>query len=810
MDTDAQGSQQAAPVASGSQFPTVAPPQASTSYAPPGVAQQQYPAVYPQALPSTGYAFGLPQQQQQQQMAPSMPGMPHMGMQYGPPAGIPLMSFSTMTWAPVADQQTLVAHGSNCPLCAEFLRHYAAGASEQSFRDAQTRVQTELQGRFWAHFERHTRSEGGRDRERIAELETRLQTLQAEYDSEQERLRRYREERDEVRIIRDRLEQERNEARRQLEEEQRRRQAQSTTATSSTRLTMPPNQNASHRRRDPREESPRRRNMDPLPIAGSSSAGTMSSASFSTSYSAQPSMAGPSNSFAAPYTAQPSMAGPSTSFATPYSAQPNMAGPSGSYQAMASRSPVEHPVVDFENASSDDEVDEHRIRRLAERRRYREARRNPGAQAAPGQGAPFSMSSSTAQSTCVAPGWPHHLMALPTDSDPRLTGHYYNYVPLSGNDASRLINDAHSDTGEIAHRVRDLIGQVNRRPELTGVRGLQVLQSQWRRPEGQRGVSPRGDTPPGYEHMSTSHLPRPTRAGPDWKEIKRQKRAARTEPAYNQPTLDDSVGDWQNWMSAGRGRIPVWMEREFGGRRPTEFSVAFHLLSRQLIPRDTPTAERGRWISMTSWLFSVPGLYQHLITTGQYPVASQFRPAPYPNDVGVATLFQMARWYASRGVTVLMADRYMLLARRNRNERGGREVTENPPFTDGGPNNITDVGYVPNNMALGPIDERDAPLMEMPGTIVADHPMQVEPDNVPAPTVAPTTTDAPPASTASATPTAEEAAPPPYSPTRPMEDVQGTADAASVGSRVPSPAPRSSAGSSRASSPTRIPSPASA
>ncbi|OJT04367.1 hypothetical protein TRAPUB_4923 [Trametes pubescens] len=131
MDTDAQGSQQAAPAASGSQFPMVAPPQVSTSYAPHGVAQQQYPAAYPQVLPSTG----------------------------------------------------------NCPLCAEFLRHYTAGASEQSFRDAQTRVQTELQGRFWAHFERHTRSEGGRDRECIAELETRLQTLQAEYDSEQECLR---------------------------------------------------------------------------------------------------------------------------------------------------------------------------------------------------------------------------------------------------------------------------------------------------------------------------------------------------------------------------------------------------------------------------------------------------------------------------------------------------------------------------------------------------------------------------------------------------------------------------------------------
>ncbi|OJT05302.1 hypothetical protein TRAPUB_3879 [Trametes pubescens] len=543
---------------------------------------------------------------------------------------------------------------------------------------------------------------------------------------------------------------------------------------------MPSNQSMSHRCRDLRGESPRRHIMDPLPIAGSSSTGTMSSASFSMPYSVQPSMAGPSTSFAVPYLAQPSMAGPSTLFVMPYPAQPNMAGPSASYQSLASRSPVEHPMVDFENTSSDDEVDERRAWRLAERRWYREARRNPSVQAAPGQGAPFSMSSSMAQSTCAAPGWPHHIMAPPTDSDLQLTGHYYNYVPISGNNASRLISDTHNDSGEVAHRIRDLIGQVNRRPELTGVHGLQVLQSQWRRPDR-----------------------------PYWKEIKRQKKAARTEPMYNQPMLDDSVGDWQNWMSAGRGHIPVWMEREFGSRRPTELSVAFHLLLRQLIPRDTSTAERGRWISMTSWLFSVPGLYQHLITAGQYPVASQFRPALYPNNVGAVTIFQLSRWYASRGVTVLMADRYMLLARCNRNERGGREVNDNSLFTDGGPNSIADVGDVPNNRVLGPIDDRDTPLMVLPGTIINDHVMQVKPDNTPAPPAAPFNTAAPP-STVSATPIAKDAVPPPYSPTRPMEDVQGMADVASVGSQSASPALQSSAGSSRASSPTRTHSPASA
>ncbi|EIW58964.1 uncharacterized protein TRAVEDRAFT_48099 [Trametes versicolor FP-101664 SS1] len=144
----------------------------------------------------------------------------------------------------------------------------------------------------------------------MAELETHLQTLQMEHNSEQERLRCYREEHDKAHLIQDRLEQERNKACQQLEEEQQQRQATLTTATLSTRLTMPPNQSTSHCRRDPREESPRRH-----------------------------------------------MAGPSMSFAMPYPTQLNMAGSSNPYPSTAHRSSIEHPMVDFENTSSDEEVD---------------------------------------------------------------------------------------------------------------------------------------------------------------------------------------------------------------------------------------------------------------------------------------------------------------------------------------------------------------------------------------------------------------------------------------------------------------------
>ncbi len=151
----------------------------------------------------------------------------------------------------------------------------------------------------------------------------------------------------------------------------------------------------------------------------------------------------------------------------------------------------------------------------------------------------------------------------------------------------------------------------------------------------------------------------------------------------------------------------------------------------------------------------------------------------------------------------------MLLTWCNCNECGSREVNDNTPFTDGGPNSITDIGDVPNNRVLGPIGDHDALLMVLPGIIINDHVMQLEPDNALAPTAASSNMDVP-LSTALATPITEDAVPPPYSPTRPMEDVQHTTDVASDGSWILLPAPRSTAGSSRSNSPTHINSPASA
>lgn len=210
------------------------------------------------------------------------------------------------------------------------------------------------------------------------------------------------------------------------------------------------------------------------------------------------------------------------------------------------------------------------------------------------------------------------------------------------------------------------------------------------------------------------HLPRPPlqlrpSTASEWREHRAIKKASRTGPILNQPTLDDPATTWQAWYGVDSRRIPVWMLRDNTGT-PMLISVEYNILARNLIPRDTPTNERGHWITMTNWLFAVPGLYRHIVESGPYPVGSSFRPAPYPSDVGSASIFLMASWYAARGVTFEAAQAYQALAHRSRNERAGRSLEDHSLFTDGGPNTIADVGMVPSLHELGPIAP-GAPLL---------------------------------------------------------------------------------------------------
>ncbi|KAI9069274.1 hypothetical protein FKP32DRAFT_1560055, partial [Trametes sanguinea] len=66
---------------------------------------------------------------------------------------------------------------------------------------------------------------------------------------------------------------------------------------------------------------------------------------------------------------------------------------------------------------------------------------------------------------------------------PYLANHWYNYVPMTWEDARQLVRVAQVDMGEARTRISDLLTQVNARPELSGIAGLQLLQARWCNPD---------------------------------------------------------------------------------------------------------------------------------------------------------------------------------------------------------------------------------------------------------------------------------------------------------------------------------------
>ncbi|OSC96899.1 hypothetical protein PYCCODRAFT_1378273 [Trametes coccinea BRFM310] len=386
--------------------------------------------------------------------------------------------------------------------------------------------------------------------------------------------------------------------------------------------------------------------------------------------------------------------------------------------------PNNSSIWDEEARIEYDVIDEDRIKRLIARSRDRRARRNlppPATGSRPQPGEPG------------IPGWPYHLLLPPTDSDPRQANHWYNYVPMTWAEARHLMRVAHTDMGEARARISDLLSQVNARPELSGIAGLQLLQSHWRNPDnrrdlpvivGPRPASPRAFNPPGFVPASTSHLPRPLGRPTPTRQQGRTPTtttmtaasaaavpAANTAAGRGQPTYAEPVTAWQDWFAVHQARIPTWMDREADGR-PTIASLEFHLLVRRALPARTNINDRGRWVNMSSILFGIPGLYRHIVERGQYPISTIFAMRRYTGSLERITVFHLARWYAHIGVSLEQAARLVRMARRTRNERVGRMLDDAAPF-DGEWNVIQDVGTVPTNAQLGPFS---------PGDVVAGEP----------------------------------------------------------------------------------------
>ncbi|KAI9066137.1 hypothetical protein FKP32DRAFT_1601952 [Trametes sanguinea] len=157
----------------------------------------------------------------------------------------------------------------------------------------------------------------------------------------------------------------------------------------------------------------------------------------------------------------------------------SQAGPSSEGQAGPSRS---HHPMDLSDLSSDDYDDEGNygpvnaqfIKKTQNRQAFCRARR--GEKAPPVGDLPQ-------EDVREIKGWPYELMRPPVNTNPALASHWYDFVPVTGHEATALMDEAHQDTGEARHRITDLLCQLNSRPEMAGVEGMRVLQLGWRNDE---------------------------------------------------------------------------------------------------------------------------------------------------------------------------------------------------------------------------------------------------------------------------------------------------------------------------------------
>ncbi|KAI0670218.1 hypothetical protein C8Q78DRAFT_1069880 [Trametes maxima] len=596
------------------------------------------------------YGIAVPFQNPTQVTTATTPSSSRSGVPPPMPLGMPpLMPIPGLTWAAVPHQHLLVAHQVGCAICADYLQHYQAAMGEQSFRDALTSVQTQLQMQFWAYFEEQTRSRGGGNNAQCCELEQRLEEAEKRsqdqvrlIDDLEHELHDERHKMDSVHQQMDRYRSERD----HLKDEAREREREGQLRPNQSRMVPPMHPDfpeSQYRplvrsRRPEQEASPRR---------------------------PQSSRSGPSSSV-----------GPSCPHNYDEGFRPMTGPPSSSSRPTEGSS--QRPLVeftDFEDLSGEDEepvVDRNLIQKKTSQQQYHNTR----------WGIPFPPGPSRSNPSLSRdprppiPDWPYNLLRVPEDSDPHLCEHWHDFVPVMEQDARNLLSAAERDMGQACHRIIHLIQQVGANPALTGVIGERLA----------------AYMPPGLEPASMAHLPPPT--GSLLRLHGTRLVHALDGPRCAQPRVESSAEDIQAWMLLYHDRIPAWMAREANGD-PTLESVELYTLQRH-------PAERAQWIHISGVLLAVPGLYRHILNAWHLVPQGPYTHAFYPNDMSpnALTLFHVAYWYTFRGVTIAHAERLQPPAYRARAHFHRLDHNQaNVPFE--GICDTVDVIMVPSIMSLG-------------------------------------------------------------------------------------------------------------
>lgn len=282
-------------------------------------------------------------------------------------------------------------------------------------------------------------------------------------------------------------------------------------------------------------------------------------------------------------------------------------------------------------------------------------------------------------------GWPYHMLAVPEDSNPREADHWYDFVPITVEDAQQLLRAAATNLGQARACIRHLLQQVERNSALQGVQGIRVLADAWRNPDKAPYLPtimhPAAYTPPGMEFADTSHLPPPTGRRPGIPpNITKTTHPTQdlNGPRRQQPRTTDPPEAHREWWRSYQDRIPVWMEwAQDGG--PTLVSAQFFVYARNPIARDRGVPERARWVVLATALFSVPGLYQHILQHWQMQPQGPYAHAYFTGslDDDDLTVFHVAHWYASRGLTVAVADLFQRPVHRARAQQAGMDANTN-------------------------------------------------------------------------------------------------------------------------------------
>ncbi|KAH9843752.1 uncharacterized protein C8Q71DRAFT_852275 [Rhodofomes roseus] len=143
-----------------------------------------------------------------------------------------------------------------------------------------------------------------------------------------------------------------------------------------------------------------------------------------------------------------------------------------------------------------------------------------------------------------------------------------------------------------------------------------------------------------------------------------------------QPTNQSSIEDWQEWYATYPRNILSSMRVGSDGVPEYDDVAALHTAR-----RIGPHLGRYYWEVAVAQLFSIEGLYGHVVQLGNYPIGDVTSTVPYPWTGANSTIFDVARWFAASGYQpheVQYLERYFI-RRRNEHERRGLE--EGVPFT---------------------------------------------------------------------------------------------------------------------------------